>query len=89
MANPGAKDDMGMYIALKEQRRVGSWRSESLRLERRDAFLFAYEADPTGDVLHPRVVVHCTGTKDRSEWLHEARAIDLTREIFRRRVIGL
>jgi hypothetical protein len=44
-----------------------------------DAFLVAYEAHPTGDVLHPRIVVNTPPLEDRSLWLFEAKAVNLCR----------
>jgi hypothetical protein len=44
-----------------------------------DAFLLAYEAHPTGDPLHPRIIVNTPPLEDRSAWLFEAKAVSLCR----------
>jgi hypothetical protein len=80
LAIPGAKDKVGMYIGRKTD---AGWVVAFGKLnEDKDAFLLAYEADPTGDVLHPRVLVNTPPIEDRGEWLNEARAFNLARSVF-------
>jgi hypothetical protein len=48
----------------------------------KDAFLLAYEVSPSSDPLHPRVKVNTPAVEERGDWLHMARAIDVTRSGF-------
>jgi len=48
--------------------------------EAKDAFLIAFETTPTSDIKKPVVKVDEPVVEDRGEWLHEARALELTRE---------
>jgi hypothetical protein len=78
MEIPDAKDNIRMYIGRKTD---AGWVVAFGKLnDSKDVFLLAYEVDPTGDVLHPHVVVHSPAFEDHGEWLHEARAIDLIRQ---------
>jgi hypothetical protein len=80
LAIPGAKNAIGMYIGRQT---AAGWIVAFGKLnEKKDAFLLAYEAQPTGDVLHPRVIVHTPPLEDRGEWSNEARAYELARSAF-------
>jgi hypothetical protein len=51
--------------------------------ESRDAFLLAYDAEPTADVLHPKVTASIVPFPDHGDWLNIARAYDLARSQLR------
>ncbi len=72
-----AKARVGMYIGRQSN---GGWVVGFGKLnDAKDAFLLAYEAVPTGDVLHPRVINYTPEKEDRGEWLNEALAFNTAR----------
>jgi hypothetical protein len=79
LALPGANDKIGMYIGRQTAK---GWVVAFGKLnEKKDAFLLAFETEPTGDVLKPHVIVHTPIIEDRGEWLNEARAFEVARSV--------
>ncbi len=71
------KDAVQMYIGRKS---ATGWEVAFGKLnDARDAFLISYDAEPTGDVLHPKIRETLLPTTDQGDWLFIARAYDLAR----------
>jgi hypothetical protein len=48
----------------------------------KDAFLLAFEVTPGADIKNPPVKINDPAVEDRDQWLHIARAVDITRSTF-------
>ena len=72
-----AKDAVRMYIGRYTS---GGWEIAFGKLnDTRDAFLLAYDAEPTGDKSQPKISANPVPIAERDDWLNIARAFDLAR----------